>query len=906
ANIVTEKDSTLYLGSEMYLMVSAGGTNSRFQWYKDGSPLGVLSTDSILVISPVNLTDAGIYTCEVTNTVATDLTLSANPATLEVINAILVSNTDDAGPGSLRNAIEYANTNPGRDSIIFNIPEPGLHTIQPVTPLPPITDPLVIDGYTQPGAEVAGETTPATLLIQLDGINLIEDVMHSGLQIGGGNSTVRGLIINQFADGIHIHQNGGNIIEGNYIGVDNTGLSATSGNTQGAVRIWDCSDNIIGGDLPWQRNIIASESGHNVQILLTGAFDNVIKGNYLGIGADGETEIGNTGVGVRINGGAHNNTIGPNNIISGHNIAGIDIAGYNTHDNRIIGNLIGTDQTGEVAIGNGIGIQIDSANNNVIGGLPGDERNIISGNQTGIQIGGLNASNNTVIGNYIGTDIYGTSALGNGWGIYVYSNGNTIGGSEQGAGNVISGNINQGLDIISTPGSDVIARDNKVLGNIIGLDATGTTILGNNAGVLVVNAPSNIIGGKTVAERNIISGNASMGLYIGWMGATGNTVQGNYIGTNLDGAVAMGNGQEGILINGPGNFIGGREPGTKNLISGNNIGISLKDSADYNLILGNYIGTDVTGIDSIPNTLQGIYINSGASYNRVGGATSTERNIISGNGNDTQSHGIVISDNTTSGNIITGNYIGLDARGEKALGNRGDGIQIINDASKNIIGGVMAGERNVISGNGVTGIAVYDNANENKILGNYIGLDASGLRNIGHPGGSGIYFGTGASGNVVGGTEYGAGNYIAGNTGWAGIALEGSGTEYNRFNGNLLGVNSKREGGFGNLKGIRIYNGASNNLIGGVEKGEGNLVSFSKEEGILVYNDEGNQDPTTGNLILSNIIHSNVGLGIDLGYDGVTPNDVGDIDSSPNNFQNYPVFDSLSFSPGNVTVGGYL
>ena len=90
ANINTEEDFILYLTSEMFLYVSTGGENSLYQWYKDDLPIGVQSNDSTFLISSVSLTDAGEYTCEVTNTVASELTLTSLPATIEVVNAILV------------------------------------------------------------------------------------------------------------------------------------------------------------------------------------------------------------------------------------------------------------------------------------------------------------------------------------------------------------------------------------------------------------------------------------------------------------------------------------------------------------------------------------------------------------------------------------------------------------------------------------------------------------------------------------------------------------------------------------------------------------------------------------------------------------------------------------------------
>ena len=149
------------------------------------------------------------------------------------------------------------------------------------------------------------------------------------------------------------------------------------------------------------------------------------------------------------------------------------------------------------------------------------------------------------------------------------------------------------------------------------------------------------------------------------------------------------------------------------------------------------------------------------------------------------------------------------------------------------------------------------------------------------------------------------------------MALEGLGTNDNLIHGNFIGVNIKGEEGFGNRTGIQIYNGASNNQVGGSENAQGNLIAYNEAEGVVLYNWDSNDDPTTGNLILSNTIHSNGGLGVDLGAlfneegyyitgDGVTANDDGDGDASPNNLQNYPVLDSISFSPGTVTVEAFL
>ena len=240
-----------------------------------------------------------------------------------------VTNTDDAGMGSLRYAIEYANSHEGRDSIIFNIPEEGPFTIEPLSALPTITDTVVIDGYTQPGTLEATTDTPATLLIELDGTNLSYDEDYnniSGLTIHGGNSTVRGLVINKFGDaGIHIEDQGGNIIEGNYIGTNVAGTS-NKGNLDDGVRIWNSPDNMIGGESPATRNIISGSINSNgVEILLSGAIENQVMGNFIGTDVTGLIKLGNNNDGVQIKEGANTNTIGPNNVISGNGCNDIHI-----------------------------------------------------------------------------------------------------------------------------------------------------------------------------------------------------------------------------------------------------------------------------------------------------------------------------------------------------------------------------------------------------------------------------------------------------------------------------------------------------------------------------------------------------------------------------------------------------
>ncbi len=522
-----------------------------------------------------------------------------------------VVNTDDSGTGSLRWAIESANANPGLDLISFGIPGDGPHTIRPLTPLPHITDPVTIDGYTQPDATPATDSSPATLLIELDGSNVADLHWDSGLTIGAGSSTVRGLAINRFGDaGIHIgDEAGGNVIEGNHIGTDVTGM-LDLGNYDDGVRIWNTPNSRIGGTTPAARNVISGSNDNGVEILLAGATGNQVQGNYIGVDAAGTGPLGNPNDGVHITEEAGYNTIGPGNIISGNVGTGIEIFGEDVTGNQVVGNFIGTDVTGSAGLGNGDGgVRIWRSPGNTIGGTSPGSGNVISGNSwAGVDIGRAGATGNQVQGNYIGTDVTGTAALGNeGDGVHIWkAPGNAIGGISGEARNVISGNT-VGVGIFGDG-----ATGNQVQGNYVGTDVTGAVALGNSSfGVLMCDGPSN----NTIGPGNVISANGGAdyggAVEIGGEGSTTNhLVVGNLIGTDSSGTGALGNtcgvrlldctgntvednivsnsGIVGITVSGyPGLY-----PSSNNIITGNTVRLSIGfglqiESSDYNTIYNN-------------------------------------------------------------------------------------------------------------------------------------------------------------------------------------------------------------------------------------------------------------------------------------------------------------------------------
>lgn len=529
--------------------------------------------------------------------------------------SFVVTNTNNQGTGSLREAMLNANSTPGADTITFNIPGPGVKTINVPVPLPEITDPVVIDGTSQPG--YAG-----TPLIEIDGAF---SNSPDGLVIKAGGTTVRGLSIGNFGGGNGITVNGcnSNVIQGNYIGVDADGTTARR--NQRGIQLTNSSSNTIGGTSAAARNVISGNSITAIDI--SSGNSNVIQGNLIGTIASGATAIsggnGSAGGITIINSTSIDNVIGGSspgagNVISGHSSPAIVANGNGT---VIQGNLIGTDVTGVNKIQNSTGISAFGSNI-IIGGDTAAARNVISGNNgDGIIIGG---AGNRVQGNYIGTDITGSLALGNTSNGVNAGNGVLIGGTNAGERNIIAAS---GFNNISVGGFGA-ALPVTIQGNYIGTDVTGTRALGATTIGVNIGTSNNLIGGAVAGARNVISGNLT-GLQIGFSNVVGNVIQGNFIGLNAAGTAPLGNTLQGVSINGGvNNIIGGTQTEAANKIAFNGgPGVVISGSAQGNAVRGNSIfsntglGIDLSGngvtandvgdIDTGPNNLQNFPVITG-------------------------------------------------------------------------------------------------------------------------------------------------------------------------------------------------------------------------------------------------------------------------------------------------------
>lgn len=515
-----------------------------------------------------------------------------------------VTNANDGGAGSLRQAILDANATPGSDTINFSIGS-GVQTISPLSPLPTITAPVSLDATTQPGYS-------GSPLIELNGTSAGSNSV--GIRISAGSSIVQGFVINRFHDQIVLETGGGNRISGNFIGTDVNGTSA-SGFSNFGILISGSSDNLIGGTTTAARNVISGGNFVGINILNTAPAGNQVQGNFIGTTAPGTASLGNRGSGILVSG--PNNIIGgtatgARNIISANNDTGVEIFSLGA-GSQVQGNYIGIDVTGTVDLGNrDDGVSINGANV-LIGGTVAEARNVISGNgANGLLIGGSLSTGTQVQGNYIGTNATGNISLGNSRaGVHLLAAaGNTIGGTTAGAGNVISGNFLYGVEISGNPTSDPSQPGNQVQGNFIGTNAEGTARVANLAhGIQIFGARNNLIGGTVAGARNLISGNTfgsgagGNGILLDG-GASGNVLQGNFIGTDINGSAPIPNAFHGVAIsNASGNTVGGAASGAGNVIAYNGLaGVSVATNTSAsgfnNQIRGNSIFSNSSlGID---------------------------------------------------------------------------------------------------------------------------------------------------------------------------------------------------------------------------------------------------------------------------------------------------------------------
>jgi Right handed beta helix region len=711
------------------------------------------------------------------------------------------------------------------------------------------------------------------------------------------------------------------LIQGNLIGMEADGTP--HGNGSGGILLNNTRGVTVGGATSADANTVVHNYGDGVKIAGASA-DNVVSNNFIGADSGGLSDRGNTGTGVTLLGGANNNTVSFN-LISGNNgVAGVYISGSGTSANSILQNRIGLGLNS--TLGNlGDGVLLDGlASSNVLSGTE-----IGWNGQNGVHITG-GATLNQLFNNYIGVN--GSFNIGNvldGVLIDGGANNNLVGAA--GLGNFIGGNVNDGVNI-QGPGT----ANNSVFANLIGLSDTGL-LRSNNSGVAILNGASNNTIGAA-RRGNTIVGNRSAGVFIADAGTTNNFVYANYIGTNAAGSSGLGNSGAGVYIaaSANNNTVGGTILG--NVISGN-AGPGVDISTNGNAVSGNKIGTNAAGTLAVGNLTGGVRLSGGAQGNFIG-----YLNVISGNAGD----GIKIDTNSDN-NYVLGNTVGLNAARTAQIPNTGSGVAILNFSSGNLVG--IGGAANVIAGNGAAGVFIADPGTDNNtVYANYIGTNELSEFGLGNSG-DGLIVANGASKTAIGDDlDAGNRNTISGNDG-NGVLIAGSTTNNVTVTGNYIGTNVAGTRTLYNvLAGIAVVSSA-NVTIGGDSGTVVQCISGNGRQGIyaqgtqflkikgsqgrqyigmqcnsdatdfgngmqgvlldntqhtvvtpyLISDNGGAGIAVTGASALANMLRpvidvDNGGLAIDLGDDGVTPNDPGDVDTGPNGLLNYPEVKNISGS----------
>ncbi|MFZ4289021.1 cadherin domain-containing protein [Variovorax sp. HJSM1_2] len=912
------------------------------------------------------------------------------------MNEQVVTTTADSGAGSLRAAITAANAASGPTLITFNISGNVVHTITLSTLLPTITKQVVIDGTTDTGSVTANGGRPA-IVINVGGI------AGDGLRLdtGSGGSTIRGLVIqnyasNNSASAIRIMAgSSGNTIVGNYlgaIGADGEQAAVASGDDV----IWiQSSNNIVGGSTAADRNVLGLDgtAAGFYAILIESGNGNQILGNYAGVNASGTTGFTGLQSGIWVNSGSSANTRIENNLISGAGDAGIAVntggGGTLVLNNRIGINAAGT---GLISTTTPVGIIVYATGAGMV----------ISGNWIGstttagisLQTDGI-----TVQGNRIGTDLAGTANWGGKQsGIRVAGSNNLIGGTLAGQGNIIAFSNQQGTtaDAISVSSG----TGNAILGNSIystntnagslGIDLGASGVTANDAGdadtgannlqnfpvltvartdgagnftitgtinstantyirIEVFSNTSNTVSGYGEGRTllgfiNVLtdaSGNASfsttlsatvaVGAYISATATKSDSSYATFSDTSefAKTIVAISTTQNTLVVDTASDTVDGDTTSLSTLLASKGADgfISLREAllaingtpagslptlVNFS-IAGSGIHT-ITLASALPVIDRPVVIDGTTDTASVAANGGRPAIVLNGNGaaidglvlganaDGSTIRGLVVTNLTgnaiwvqagSDGNTIAGNYIGrVGANGLSNALAVGNGIRV--EGANNTIGGSTSANRNILAGLSGSAIRVSGaSAANNVVQGNWINVLPDGVTSVASTG-DGITAYSGATNTRIGGLGAGEGNWIVRTSLSAAGGVSSTGT---LIQGNRIGTDLAGTSNWGTTAAGVYFSGTSTGSMV-----QGNTIAFSGANGGVLI-DTG----ATGVALLQNSIYSSGGLGIDLGFNGVTANDTGDADSGPNNLQNYPVLAVASTNgAGSITVIGSI
>ncbi|OAI41067.1 hypothetical protein AYO38_04665 [bacterium SCGC AG-212-C10] len=734
---------------------------------------------------------------------------------------------------TFRGALNKADTTTDLDTITFDLPGAGPHTIVLASALNTQNEPVTIDGYcatcdgATPNKSIGGGN--AVLKIEINGAAVGPTGNCINFNPLTGTTLMQGLVWNRCAGvAIRIGGSAENVhLEGNYIGTNLAGTAPGPGNGVGIVIAGD--NTFIGGATAGTRNLISGNVTDGIRLDSTGTSTNttLIRNNFIGVNKGGTAAVANGGSGIVVGVGTvapANTTIGSavlntRNVISGngsHGILVVAAAGL-----TVLNNDVGLGVGGM----NGVGNDDDGIRLQTSGGTLGPGNVIGNNGGVGIHLAGQSATGNAITGNKIGTNAAGTAlmaTINNGGGILVEGPNNVIGAATDAAGppstcdspcNLVSGNSSFQVRLQ--------AAGNRIAGNWIGPNANGSAGLSEDGLEMTAAANSSVISG------NFISGHSGAAVVVN---GSGTSFRRNFVGTNATGTAALPNGTAAfapaVEVIGTGNAIGGAAAADRNVISGNT-GAGLQLTGGSNTVTNNRIGTNAAGTAPVAN------------QSGLGIASSSNTNVLTGN---------TVSGNTISGifmrsnaNTLKGNFIGTNSAGSGTVPNGGDGIQD-DEGDDNLIGGTGPGEANIISGNGGSGIVLVGGGGgplRNHVVGNKIGTDTTGMVALGN-GSHGIDVQSFAQDTTI------RANVLSGNQA-AGVNLGDGGTK-STLTGNLIGTNAAGASAIPNQSvGVRIASDA--NTIGGLNAGDGNVVSGNVGSGIFISGDGPAGNKVVGNLI---------------------------------------------------------
>jgi hypothetical protein len=847
-----------------------------------------------------------------------------------------VSNTNASGPGSLAQVLTNANAlggdaslaQSGRtaavENVVFMIPNgtagsglrsafnyftAGVATISPLAALPTVTSALVIDAQTQPG-------WTANPVVELNGAGAGSS---NGLNLAAAGSTLRGLIINRYS-GSGLALAASATVQGNWLGVGSSGNTASANLSHGISVSGGTAT--LGGTAAGQGNVVSGNGGAG--IWLAGGSNHLVLGNRVGVGADGNTRVGNSGYyGIEVASGVNGSTIGgtatgAGNVISGQTGSGQGGLRLCGNSSTVQGNFIGTNAAGTAAVANAShGIAVCSGSvGTVIGGTSAAAANVVSGNGGhGISAAGPA----TVQGNTIGSNAAGSAAVantGNGIDISVAAASGSVqvGGTAAGAGNLVSGNTGRGVAVQAGSAGNAILG-NRLYGNgIIAIDLNANGVSANDgaktagAGNLLMDSPV-FTSARATGSQLVVAG------YVG--SAAGQSTFANSrveIYASDNDATGYGGGKTylgALTADGSGNFSGTLTMPVTALAIGSKLTGTATDTtsntsefgANFNGLIVDLVvndngdAADASPGDGLCATAGGVCTLRAALAELNAWANLATPPTIAFALPGCSSYGAaactitpasalpsvtrtVLIDGSTQPGFSTSSYSPIvEISGASAPGGT---TGLVVSASNSTVRGLAI---NRYPGNGIT-----LSGNGNTLVGLRIGLATSAATAAAN-GGAGAYI-TG-TGSIIGGAAAADGNVIAGNTG-AGITVGAGSTT---VTGNLIGTDASGTGGLGNGgSGVAVLSAGLTGITI-----SGNTVTNNGAAGVGVAAGGAAQV-----LISANAISGNGGLGIDLGNDGVTAN-TGVTDSAkPNNGMNEPVITGAGVSGNTVTVSGYI